>query len=126
MDLIPNKDPNTITSPRYPETYPRDVTCTWYIYTTSGSTIKAIITDFNMETWPDNYDVLVVGIGDDLFNLNQTSYFLIEGTDSPASVTSPGNKMLLVLVAQALISFGRGFSVDLQAQSHPGNLVGID
>uniref|UniRef100_A0A672TTC2 CUB domain-containing protein n=1 Tax=Strigops habroptila TaxID=2489341 RepID=A0A672TTC2_STRHB len=48
-------------SPGYPNRYPNNKECIWYIQTAPGSSIQFTIEDFEVEYHPDcNYDVLEV------------------------------------------------------------------
>lgn len=63
-------------SPGYPNTYPSNRECIWYIHTTPGSSIQLTIQEFDIEYHPNcNYDVLEVRELDLVFK-KYTNYVL--------------------------------------------------
>lgn len=56
-------DTGSFSSPGYPNRYPANKECIWYIHTAPGSSIQLTIHDFDVEYHARcNFDVLEVGI----------------------------------------------------------------
>lgn len=95
-------------SPGYPDRYPENRECIWYITTSAGSSITLTIYEFDVEFHQDcNYDVLEVYGGPDL-SAPQLAR-LCSTTASPMSVSSTGNLLTVRFKSDAYVS-GRGFN----------------
>lgn len=63
-------------SPGYPNRYPSNRECIWYIHTTPGSSIQLTIEEFDVEYHPNcDYDVLEVRVLDLVLKNTQVMYF---------------------------------------------------
>nr|XP_046226989.1 cubilin [Scatophagus argus] len=95
-------------SPDYPNRYPENKECIWYITTTAGSSITLTIHEFDVEFHQNcNYDVLEVYGGPDL-SAPQLAR-LCTTTSSPMRVSSTGNLVTVRFKSDAYVS-GRGFN----------------
>uniref|UniRef100_A0A673AMU3 Cubilin n=1 Tax=Sphaeramia orbicularis TaxID=375764 RepID=A0A673AMU3_9TELE len=95
-------------SPGYPDRYPENRECIWYIHTSGGSSITLNIHEFDVEFHQDcNYDVLEVYGGPDLMAPQLAK--LCSTTSSPMQVSSTGNMMTVRFKSDAYVS-GRGFN----------------
>ncbi|TRY87530.1 hypothetical protein DNTS_007088 [Danionella cerebrum] len=99
-----------ITSPHYPDIYPNNINCQWTISLAAGYRIKIFfpvmdIEDRNSLTNNCDYDSLAVYDGD-----SETDALLGQwcGNEQPPSVTSKGNKLLVVLNTDRNFAF-KGF-----------------
>ncbi|XP_054878715.1 cubilin isoform X1 [Poeciliopsis prolifica] len=98
----------SITSPGYPNKYPDNRECIWYITTTPGSSITLTIHEFDVEFHDDcNYDVLEVYGGPDLHAPRLAR--LCSTTSNPMQVSSTGNQITVRFKSDAYVS-GRGFN----------------
>uniref|UniRef100_A0A8C4D9G2 Cubilin n=1 Tax=Dicentrarchus labrax TaxID=13489 RepID=A0A8C4D9G2_DICLA len=98
----------SINSPGYPNRYPENRECIWYITTSAGSSITFTIYEFDVEFHQDcNYDVLEVYGGPDL--LAPRLARLCSTTSSPMRVSSTGNLLTVRFKSDAYVS-GRGFN----------------
>ncbi|CAL8311895.1 unnamed protein product [Merluccius merluccius] len=95
-------------SPGYPNRYPENRECIWYITVATGSSITINIQEFDVEYHPDcNFDVLEVFGGPDLTAPRLAQ--LCTTTTSPMQVSSTGNKVTVRFKSDYYIS-GRGFN----------------
>ncbi|XP_060950209.1 cubilin [Limanda limanda] len=95
-------------SPDFPNRYPENRECIWYINTSPGSSITLTIHEFDVEFHQDcSYDVLEVYGGPDL-SAPQLSK-LCSTTSSPIQVSSTGNLLTVRFMSDAYVS-GRGFN----------------
>uniref|UniRef100_A0A4W6F2P1 Cubilin n=1 Tax=Lates calcarifer TaxID=8187 RepID=A0A4W6F2P1_LATCA len=95
-------------SPDYPNRYPENRECIWYITTSAGSSITLTIHEFDVEFHQDcNYDVLEVYGGPDLSAPQLAK--LCSTTSSPMQVSSTGNLITVRFKSDAYVS-GRGFN----------------
>uniref|UniRef100_A0A671XF34 Cubilin n=1 Tax=Sparus aurata TaxID=8175 RepID=A0A671XF34_SPAAU len=98
----------SFTSPDYPNRYPENRECIWYITTSAGSSITLTIHEFDVEFHQDcNYDVLEVYGGPDLSAPVLAK--LCSTTSSPMLVSSTGNLITVRFKSDAYVS-GRGFN----------------
>ncbi|XP_074549445.1 cubilin [Halichoeres trimaculatus] len=109
-------------SPEYPDRYPENRECIWYITTSAGSSITLTIHEFDVEFHPDcNYDVLEVYGGPDLLAPQLAK--LCSTTSSPMRVSSTGNLLTVRFKSDAYVS-GRGFNASwVEAQGGCGGPV---
>nr|XP_033495310.1 cubilin [Epinephelus lanceolatus] len=95
-------------SPDYPNRYPENRECIWYITTSAGSSITLTIHEFDVEYHQDcNYDVLEVYGGPDLLAPRLAQ--LCTTTSNPMQVSSTGNLLTVRFKSDAYVS-GRGFN----------------
>ncbi|XP_014830968.1 PREDICTED: cubilin, partial [Poecilia mexicana] len=98
----------SISSPGYPNKYPDNRECIWYITTTPGSSITLTIHEFDVEFHDNcNYDVLEVYGGPDLQAPRLAR--LCSTTSNPMQVSSTGNQITVRFKSDAYVS-GRGFN----------------
>ncbi|XP_028288640.1 cubilin [Parambassis ranga] len=98
----------SISSPGYPNKYPDNRECIWYITTSAGSSITLNIHEFDVEFHQDcNYDVLEVYGGPDLSSPQLAK--LCTTTTTPMSISSTGNRITVRFKSDAYVS-GRGFN----------------
>ncbi|XP_038136532.1 cubilin-like, partial [Cyprinodon tularosa] len=98
----------SISSPGYPNKYPENRECIWYVTTSPGSSITMTIHEFDVEFHADcNYDVLEVYGGPDLQAPRLAQ--LCSTTSSPMQVSSTGNLLTVRFKSDAYVS-GRGFN----------------
>ncbi|XP_019897556.2 cubilin [Esox lucius] len=95
-------------SPGYPNKYPDNRECLWYIQTAAGSSITITIYEFDVEYHPDcSFDLLEVYGGPDLSAPRLAQ--LCTTTSSPLQVSSTGNWVTVRFKSDPYIS-GRGFN----------------
>ncbi|XP_068160694.1 cubilin [Antennarius striatus] len=95
-------------SPDYPDRYPENRECIWYITTAAGSSITLTIHEFDVEFHQDcSYDVLEVYGGPDLTSPQLAQ--LCSTTSSQMQVSSTGNLLTVRFKSDAYVS-GRGFN----------------
>ncbi|XP_041670250.1 cubilin [Cheilinus undulatus] len=95
-------------SPDYPNRYPENRECIWYITTSVGSSITLTIHEFDVEFHQDcNYDVLEVHGGPDLSAPQLAK--LCSTTSNPMQVSSTGNMITVRFKSDEYVS-GRGFN----------------
>uniref|UniRef100_A0A3B5L191 Cubilin n=1 Tax=Xiphophorus couchianus TaxID=32473 RepID=A0A3B5L191_9TELE len=98
----------SISSPGYPNKYPDNRECIWYITTSPGSSITFTIHEFDVEFHDNcNYDVLEVYGGPDLQAPRLAR--LCSTTSNPMQVSSTGNQITVHFKSDAYVS-GRGFN----------------
>uniref|UniRef100_A0A8C6WU56 CUB domain-containing protein n=1 Tax=Neogobius melanostomus TaxID=47308 RepID=A0A8C6WU56_9GOBI len=95
-------------SPGYPDKYPENRECVWYIRTAASSSITITIYEFDVEFHPNcNYDVLEVFGGPDLQAPQLAK--LCTTTSNPMQISSTGNTVTVRFTSDVYIS-GRGFN----------------
>ncbi|MEQ2209692.1 hypothetical protein XENOCAPTIV_002638, partial [Xenoophorus captivus] len=100
----------SISSPGYPNRYPENRECIWYVTSTPGSSITLNILEFDVEFHENcNYDVLEVYGGPDLQAPRLAR--LCSTTSSPMQVSSTGNLLTVRFKSDAYVS-GRGFNAN--------------
>lgn len=83
-------------SPGYPNRYPSNRECIWYIHTAPGSSIQFTIQEFDVQYHPNcNYDVLEVRALDLLLKIYKLHGFL-SGTDNPKNCRSRTSNSTLI------------------------------
>uniref|UniRef100_A0AAQ4PGY7 Cubilin n=1 Tax=Gasterosteus aculeatus aculeatus TaxID=481459 RepID=A0AAQ4PGY7_GASAC len=98
----------SFSSPDYPNRYPENKECLWYVTTAAGSSITLTVHEFDVEFHPDcSYDVLEVFGGPDLLAPQLAE--LCSTTSSPMRVSSTGNRLTVRFKSDAYVS-GRGFN----------------
>ncbi|XP_046880031.1 cubilin [Hypomesus transpacificus] len=98
----------TFHSPEYPDRYPMNRECIWYISTTPGSSVTLTIYEFDVEYHPNcNYDVLEVYGGPDMSAPRLAQ--LCTTTSTPLQVSSTGNLITVRFKSDDYVS-GRGFN----------------
>ncbi|XP_076146859.1 cubilin [Alosa pseudoharengus] len=98
------------TSPGYPDKYPENRECLWYIQTASGTSITLTIYEFDVEYHPDcTYDLLEVYGGPDQSAPRLAQLCTTRPPGNPLVVSSTGNLMTVRFKSDAYVS-GRGFS----------------
>ncbi|XP_078391727.1 cubilin [Cetorhinus maximus] len=81
-------------SPGYPNRYPHNRECIWFIQGDSGSSIELTIHDFDMEYHQTcNFDVLEVYGGPDITSVQLAQLCTTRPSNSPLVVSSTGNYM---------------------------------
>lgn len=95
-------------SPGYPNKYPENRECVWYIRTAVGSSITLTISEFDVEFHPDcNHDRLEVYGGPDLLAPQLAQ--LCSTTSKPMQISSTGNTVTVRFKSDVYIS-GKGFN----------------
>ncbi|XP_058537778.1 cubilin isoform X1 [Neofelis nebulosa] len=113
----------TFSSPGYPNTYPPNKECIWYINTAPGSSIQLTIHDFDVEYHTRcNFDVLEVYGGPDFHAPRIAQLCAQRSSESPLQVSSTGNELAIRFKTDSSIN-GRGFNATWQAV--PGGCGGI-
>ncbi|XP_015810319.3 cubilin [Nothobranchius furzeri] len=112
----------SFSSPGYPNRYPDNTECVWYITSAAGSSITLTIQEFDVEFHQDcNYDVLEVFGGPDLSAPKLAK--LCSTTLNPMQVSSTGNLLTVRFSSDAFVS-GRGFNASwVQVQGGCGGPV---
>ena len=75
-----------LTSPNYPDAYPRDVDCTWTIYPSKDRNILLLIPKISLPTSPDCTDYLVMREGESPYSV--ATYYACESFDQPVAFVS--------------------------------------
>uniref|UniRef100_A0A8C3CRJ2 Cubilin n=1 Tax=Cairina moschata TaxID=8855 RepID=A0A8C3CRJ2_CAIMO len=110
-------------SPGYPNTYPSNRECIWYIHTTPGSSIQLTIQEFDIEYHPNcDYDVLEVYGGPDFLSPRLAQLCISRSAQNPLRVSSTGNSAVVRFKTDAAVT-GRGFNASWQ--ENPGGCGGI-
>ncbi|NP_001003148.2 cubilin precursor [Canis lupus familiaris] len=113
----------SFSSPGYPNTYPPNKECIWYITTAPGSSIQLTIHDFDVEYHARcNFDVLEVYGGPDFHSPRITQLCSQRSSENPMQVSSTGNELAIRFKTDSSIN-GRGFNASWQAV--PGGCGGI-
>nr|XP_020470999.1 cubilin [Monopterus albus] len=98
----------SFSSPGYPNRYPENRECIWYISTAAGSSVTLTIHEFDVEFHQNcNYDVLEVYGGPDMTAPQLAK--LCTTTSRPMQVSSTGNMLTVRFKSDAYVS-GRGFN----------------
>ncbi|XP_064190205.1 cubilin [Anguilla rostrata] len=111
-------------SPGYPDRYPANRECLWYLQTGLGTSIQITIHEFDVEYHPDcSYDLLEVYGGPDLLAPRLAQLCTTRPPSSPLHVSSTGNLVTVRFKSDAYIS-GRGFNASWQeVQGGCGGIV---
>ncbi|XP_031795774.1 cubilin [Sarcophilus harrisii] len=98
------------TSPQYPEKYPPNKECIWYIHTAPGSSIQLTIEDFDVEHHSNcRFDVLEVYGGPDFDSPRVAQLCSSRSRENPLQVSSAGNSIAVRFKTDSSIN-GRGFN----------------
>ncbi|KAL2085662.1 hypothetical protein ACEWY4_018982 [Coilia grayii] len=98
------------TSPFYPDRYPANRECIWYIQTAAATSITLTIFEFDVEYHPDcSYDLLEVYGGPDLSAPRLAQLCTTRPPDNPLVVSSTGNFMTVRFKSDSSVG-GRGFA----------------
>ncbi|XP_071808298.1 bone morphogenetic protein 1 homolog [Asterias amurensis] len=98
-----------LTSPNYPDNYPKRKECTWHIFATPGHKVELIFNDFDLEQHQEcAYDHVIIYDGDSSDG-HQLGRFC--GTGNPDPVLASANQMYIRFVSDASVS-RRGFLAD--------------
>ncbi|XP_066579431.1 cubilin [Amia ocellicauda] len=101
-------------SPGYPNRYPDNRECIWYIHTTPGSSIQITIHEFDIEFHPDcNFDLLEVYGGPDLTSPRLAQLCTTRPPNNPLHVSSTGNAVTVRFKSDQFVS-GKGFNASWQ------------
>ncbi|KAK3572019.1 hypothetical protein QTP86_022249 [Hemibagrus guttatus] len=101
-------------SPGYPNKYPENRECVWYIQTSPSSSITITIHEFDVEYHPDcNYDMLEVYGGPDLSAPRLAQLCTTRPPNNPLHVSSTGNAVTVRFKSDEYVS-GRGFNASWQ------------
>ncbi|XP_048223975.1 LOW QUALITY PROTEIN: cubilin [Perognathus longimembris pacificus] len=112
----------TFTSPGYPQNYPNNKECIWYITTEPGTHIQVTIHDIDLESHENcQYDALEIYGGPD-FHSPRITQLCDQRSTSPRQVVSSGNKLAILFRAD-FHATGKGFNASWQAV--PGGCGGI-
>ncbi|NXY42567.1 CUBN protein, partial [Ceuthmochares aereus] len=110
-------------SPGYPNRYPSNRECIWYIHTTPGSSIQLTIQEFDVEYHPTcNYDVLEVYGGPDFLSPRLAQLCISRSVQNPLRVSTTGNSAIVHFKTDAAMT-GKGFSASWQ--ENPGGCGGV-
>ncbi|XP_054027363.1 cubilin [Dryobates pubescens] len=110
-------------SPGYPNSYPRNRECIWYIHTAPGSSIQLTIRDFDVQYHPNcNYDVLEVYGGPDFLSPRLAQLCVSRSAQNPLRISTTGNSAVVRFKTDA-VGTGKGFSASWQ--ENPGGCGGI-
>ncbi|KAG9276492.1 cubilin [Astyanax mexicanus] len=102
------------TSPDYPNKYPDNRECVWYIQTSPGSSVTISIHEFDIESHPScDFDLLEVYGGPDLSSPRLAQLCTTRPPNNPLQVSSTGNTVTVRFKSDEYIS-GRGFSASWQ------------
>ncbi|XP_037366570.1 cubilin isoform X2 [Talpa occidentalis] len=113
----------SFTSPGYPNTYPPNKECIWYIKTAPGSSIQLTIHDFEVEYHAScNFDALEIYGGPDFRSPRIAKLCARRSSENPMQVSSTGNELAIRFKTDSSVN-GRGFNVSWQAV--PGGCGGI-
>uniref|UniRef100_A0A452U8T7 Cubilin n=1 Tax=Ursus maritimus TaxID=29073 RepID=A0A452U8T7_URSMA len=113
----------SFSSPGYPNTYPPNKECIWYITTAPGSSIQLTIHDFDVEYHARcNFDVLEVYGGPDFHSPRIAQLCAQRSSENPMQVSSTGYELAIRFKTDSSIN-GRGFNASWQAV--PGGCGGI-
>ena len=101
-----------ITSPDYPNVYPNNVECIWYVVAPLGSRIELNVLEYDLEGEADcQFDSLLVYGGPDLTSPRLTQ--LCQRRTANVTVTSTGNNMVVKFVSDGSIR-GKGFAAEFK------------
>ncbi|CAM9531973.1 unnamed protein product [Lampetra fluviatilis] len=109
-------------SPGYPNNYPNNRECLWFLETSQGSSVQLTIDVFEVESHPDcNYDVLEVYGGPDLSSVRLVQLCHSQPAGQPHHVSSTGNHMIVRFKTDVSVS-KKGFHASWQER--PGGCGG--
>ncbi|XP_020662303.3 cubilin [Pogona vitticeps] len=101
-------------SPGYPNNYPNNKECHWYIHTAPGSSIQLTIVEFDVEYHSNcNYDVLEIYGGPDLSSPRLTQLCAPRSPQNPLHVSSTGNAIVVRFKTDQAVN-GKGFNATWQ------------
>uniref|UniRef100_A0A4W4F6Q8 Cubilin n=1 Tax=Electrophorus electricus TaxID=8005 RepID=A0A4W4F6Q8_ELEEL len=104
----------SFTSPGYPNKYPDNRECVWYIQTSPGSSITVTIHEFDIEEHPNcDYDMLEVYGGPDLNAPQLAKLCTTRPPSNPMQVSSTGNAVTVRFKSDENGN-GRGFNASWQ------------
>ncbi|XP_077867915.1 bone morphogenetic protein 1-like, partial [Saccoglossus kowalevskii] len=106
---IPSGGYINITSPNYPDNYDSDLSCLWYINTTSNLRINVTFIDFHTERY---FDWLEIGNGRDHTDLT-TSELRVSGSDLPDPFQSSSGIIWMTFFSDTTFT-RRGFHLVLR------------
>ncbi|NXH11671.1 CUBN protein, partial [Bucco capensis] len=110
-------------SPGYPNRYPSNRECIWYIHTAPGSSIQLTIEEFDVQYHPNcNYDVLEVYGGPDFLSPRLAQLCVSRAAQNPLRVSTTGSSAIVRFKTDAAVS-GKGFNASWQ--ENPGGCGGI-
>ncbi|XP_013797015.2 cubilin [Apteryx mantelli] len=110
-------------SPGYPNRYPSNRECIWYIRTAPGSSIQLTIQEFDIEYHPNcNYDVLEVYGGPDFLSPRLAQLCISRSAQNPLRVSTTGNAVVVHFKTDAAVT-GKGFNASWHEK--PGGCGGI-
>ncbi|XP_004716072.1 cubilin [Echinops telfairi] len=108
-------DMGFFSSPGYPNQYPPNKECVWYISTALGSSIQLTIHDFDVEQHASCiYDSLEVYGGPDFHSPRIAQLCAHRSSENPMQVSSTGNELAIRFKTDSSIN-GRGFNVSWHA-----------
>ncbi|XP_062489682.1 cubilin isoform X1 [Pezoporus occidentalis] len=110
-------------SPGYPNRYPNNRECIWYIHTAPGSSIQLTIHEFKVEYHQDcNYDVLEVYGGSDFLSPRLAQLCVPRSAQNPLRVSTTGNSATVHFKTDLSVT-EKGFNASWQ--ENPGGCGGI-
>ncbi|NWR74432.1 CUBN protein, partial [Centropus unirufus] len=110
-------------SPGYPNSYPSNRECLWYIHTAPGSSIQLTIQEFDVEYHPTcDYDVLEVYGGPDFLSPRLAQLCVSRSAENPLKVSTTGNSAIVRFKTDAGVT-GRGFNASWH--ENPGGCGGV-
>uniref|UniRef100_A0A671G8C4 Cubilin n=1 Tax=Rhinolophus ferrumequinum TaxID=59479 RepID=A0A671G8C4_RHIFE len=113
----------SFSSPGYPNPYPPNKECIWYIRTAPGSSVQLTIHDFDVEYHEScKFDVLEIYGGPDFHSPRIAQLCVQRSSENPMRVSSTGNELAIRFQTDNLIN-GRGFNISWQEV--PGGCGGI-
>ncbi|EPY78032.1 tolloid-like protein 2 precursor [Camelus ferus] len=116
-------DTGSFSSPGYPNPYPANKECIWYISTVPGSSIQLTIHDFDVEYHTScNFDVLEIYGGPDFHSPRIAQLCVQRSSENPMQVSSTGSELAIRFKTDSSVN-GRGFNVSWRAV--PGGCGGV-
>uniref|UniRef100_A0A8B9N9X7 Cubilin n=1 Tax=Accipiter nisus TaxID=211598 RepID=A0A8B9N9X7_9AVES len=110
-------------SPGYPNRYPSNRECIWYIHTAPGSSIQLTIQEFDIEYHANcNYDVLEVYGGPDFLSPRLAQLCVSRSAQNPLQLSTTGNSAIVRFKTDAAVT-RKGFNASWQ--ENPGGCGGI-
>ncbi|XP_019353396.2 cubilin [Alligator mississippiensis] len=101
-------------SPGYPNRYPSNRECIWYIHTAPESSIQLTIQEFDVEYHPNcNYDVLEIYGGPDFWAPRLAQLCVSRSAHNPLQVSSTGNAIAIRFKTDRSVN-GKGFNATWQ------------
>ncbi|XP_015441120.1 cubilin isoform X1 [Pteropus alecto] len=105
----------SFSSPGYPNAYPPNKECIWYVHTDPGSSIQLTIHDFDVEYHAScRFDVLEIYGGPDFHSPRIAQLCARRSSENPMQVSSTGNELAIRFKTDSFIN-GRGFNASWQA-----------